>query len=209
MPTGKYLNKFEKRKIIAIGREQIPMRSIAEALRRNAEIVQNFLMKRTRRCRTETPKNAKKISGCDRRLIFRLPGESSALQIKAALIFWLQSAVCRSSSQARNISGTEEWIEFQQWPVSIKKKATVSSTVYLGRRNFVDPRYVFWWEKLKFGGLDGLEMYWNDLRKEPYRFQNRQNGGDLSWFGPQSFFMERHRWFSVQIRRTLTSTVRI
>ena len=87
MPRGTRLTDFEKRQILALKREFVPYRCIADTINRSVGAVQNFLRAHRSNARVEIAKRTIKISDrTKKRLIFlACTGKYNANDLKARL----------------------------------------------------------------------------------------------------------------------------
>lgn len=180
MGHGKALTKEQKGVILALSRELVPERRIAEHISKSKTAVHNFLWAQTNP-KTRKPAGRKKIvSNTMARSLLRhaSTGNYSARQLRDLLD--LPVSVRRVQQLLLN-SANLKYKKMKSAPLMTEKHK--------------DDRYkwacehVSWtiqeWRQVVFSdekrfcldGPDGFAFYWQDLRQEPRIFSKRQQGG--------------------------------
>lgn len=188
MPRGTLLSDVEKGQIIALQREMIPVRQIAESVGRSVGAVQSFIRRQKLPPRPAKRPNASKISEQQRRALLRKAkqGMHSASELVAEL-----NLPVKKRRVQQILSGDPELRYKKMTCAPLLTDKHREERVKWARR-FVSKGEAFWVstifsdeKKFCLDGPDGHCHYWHDLRRDPRFFSKRQNGGAslMIWAG--------------------------
>lgn len=179
MPKGTKLSAVEQGQVRVLKQQNLSLRAIAKAVGRSKTVVGNFLKDPDAYAAKKRKGKARKLSERDRRVLFR----QATLHKKSASQIVQQLSTAVSARTVRRELQRNDNAKYVKRNVKPKLKPHHIAARLTWARARIKERTV--WEKVIFSdekkfnldGPDGLQYYWQDLRKEKESYFSRHSGG--------------------------------
>uniref|UniRef100_A0A914E2I8 Transposase n=1 Tax=Acrobeloides nanus TaxID=290746 RepID=A0A914E2I8_9BILA len=177
MPSGFKLSEFEKGQITTHRANGAKLRDIARLVGRSLKVVWSYLQNPEEYGTAKHTGRPSKLSGRDKRRIYRAASNSTAtcIKIKRDLDLTVSPETIR-----RTISKNPNLVRRKMKKAPALKEVHKRRRLEWVRQNMNhDWSKMIWSDEKKFNldGPDGYRYYWHDLRKEKRYFSRRVHGG--------------------------------